>query len=270
MKKISVSLVLILCSIITGCELEKEVKNPNLLYEPKLVVRAFLYPNQTLSGIVISMTQHPLEPLNDIQKTLIMDANVVITHNGKSYNCFYNHYSYSYECSDLYLQEGETYHLTAKYKNMTATATTIIPSFDIDSVYYTLDSNNYYRSIRAKLYVKVSSNRPFSCYSYDIYEDMYDLYGLETMVRYSPQISSSSNILLDFQSGHNLNYTMSWINNWKGNLVVCDEQMYNYYITKSDYDDWNLFGSGGTNPLWNIKGDGIGLFIGCNYKEIRY
>jgi hypothetical protein len=44
--------------------------------------------------------------------------------------------------------------------------------------------------------------------------------------------------------------------------------MYKYYHSKNDYDDWNLFGSSGVNPIWNIKGDGIGLFIGCNTKEI--
>jgi hypothetical protein len=267
MKKVSLFLVLLVVSIFFSCE--ETVKNPNLEYEPKLVIRAFLFPNETLRGITIMMTKPPLASSEDIQNSFISNANVTISTQGKSFKCSYN--GSSYYCNDLYLQEGQTYHLSVKYKNMTATATTIIPIVNVDSVYYEIDSNKFvWGTYRAKMYAKVSSSQPFSCYAIELSNDTYKYDGTFTyrdaMVSCHPK--TNNNVLLEVLIDHNFDYLMYDIINWQYTLVVCDEQMYKYYITKSDYDDWDLFGPSGTNPMWNIKYDGIGLFIGCNKKEI--
>jgi hypothetical protein len=132
MKKTNLLLILFASILFLSCE--EEVKNPNLLYEPKLVVRAFLFANETPTGITISMTRHPLATTKDLDNSLINNADVTITTNGINFKCQNN--GRYYYCDELYLQEGQTYHLSVKYRGMTATATTFIPPFEVDSVYY--------------------------------------------------------------------------------------------------------------------------------------
>ena len=81
-------------------------------------------------------------------------------------------------------------------------------------------------------------------------EDMYDMHGTPTMGRYDPKINSSSNILLKFSSANSSSYLFNYfIKNFKDTLFICDETLYSYYMSKSDYDDWSIFGSNGVNPI---------------------
>ena len=163
MKKISFLLILLFCSMFFACE--TEVKNPYLLYEPKLVIRAFLYADEVVQGITISKTIHPLAPSKQLESSFIKDAKVIISTQEMDFKCYYNGSSYC--CDELYLQAGETYNLSVKYEDMIATATTIIPDFNIEKVYYTIDSGYYnsFYNFRAKMYAKISSSKPFSFYS---------------------------------------------------------------------------------------------------------
>ena len=267
------SLLLILFASIFFVACEEEVKNPNLLYEQKLVVSAFLFPNETLKGISVSMTHPPLEDLYLVQDKdlFIKNANVTITTQGKSYVCSFNENDYSYYCNDLYLLEGKTYHLVVKYKNMTATATTIIPTFNVDSIYYKINEKKegIYTYYTGYIYAKINSTYPMGYYTQHL-EEYGNYYTIrETMAHYNPKSNSNTDLFLKIYSTYSINSLLSDINNWSDTIFVCDEQMYRYYVTKNDSDNWNLFAENGTNPVWNIKGDGIGLFIGYNKKAVR-
>ena len=267
-----VNLLLIFFASILFCACEQEVANPNLLYEPKLVVRAFLFANETPNGITVSMMQHPLASSNNLQNSFIRDAEVIISTQGINYKCNFD--GTSYYCDDLLLQAGQTYHLSVKYKGMTATATTIIPAFEIDSVYYNVkESGNYWYRYRGEMYAKISSPQPLSCYAtkivyYAVDANNTSYYHYETMINYNP--SSNSDILLDINGAYSLASFNHWANSWRHTFIAFDEQMHKYYTTSDNNEDWDLFGTSGVNPIWNVKGDGIGLFIGGNKKEIRY
>ena len=52
-------------------------------------------------------------------------------------------------------------------------------------------------------------------------------------------------------------------------LTKYDLPYFDYYVTRREGDmNDDVFAISGNNIAWNIKGDGIGLFIGSNKKEI--
>ena len=51
-------------------------------------------------------------------------------------------------------------------------------------------------------------------------------------------------------------------------VVAFDHSLWDYKVTRwAGSSGGDFFGSSGANVKWNIDGDGIGLFIGCNKKE---
>ena len=267
MKKIS--LVLFFAIFFTSCE--QEIENPDLLYEQKLVIEAFLFAGETPSRILVSMTKHPLAIMSGQQ--FITDAEVTITVNGKSYRCETVGNSANYLCPELIIEAGQTYHLTVRYRDMVATATTTVPDITVDSVYYTTDStgDGWFSNIHIKVYASLSSKNSFSCYGYYInYHEEGSYTSGETM--FASERKNNINrvdVLAKIENLWNNQSLENWLNNFRDTVLICDPQMYDYYWTRGNNDDnWDLFGSG-SNPHWNVRGDGIGLFIGCIRKEIR-
>jgi len=271
MKKIS--LVLFFAIFFTSCE--QEIENPDLLYEQKLVIEAFLFAGETPSRILVSMTKHPLAIMSGQQ--FITDAEVTITVNGKSYRCETVGNSANYLCPELIIEAGQTYHLTVRYRDMVATATTTVPDITVDSVYYRTEQINEFWSswTRVYVYTNLSSKNPFSCYGFNVItyidnngNEQYNYHREAMFLSERKNNNYTSNVLVKIDSWTS-NSNDWWLNNFRDTILICDPQMYDYYWTRGNNDDnWDLFGSG-SNPHWNVRGDGIGLFIGCIRKEIR-
>lgn len=276
MKKIINYSVLLLVSalILTSCE--ENVTGVELPYKEELVVRCILEEGIQPNNIRIERTLPPLEDYS-VEKALVTDANAIISDGTNNYSLTYsNGYYYS---NDLIPLTGKEYTLTVKWKGKTATARTSIPKkvnftkveFDKKTSY-----NEWGNGTEVKFYTWVDAE-PNSVYIGGIAS----FWGSNTW--YSGSISqysernSEGKVKVMFEEIIFSDMTMDSIdivNYIRDNYYVVEayeKEFYPYFITKYNGEQSNeIFGTSGTNVEWNIKGDGIGMFIGKSIVSKKF
>jgi hypothetical protein len=245
-----------------SCE---EVSDSNdIPYVQHLVVYSYLKPND--AGTLVSVRRTlPVSQSYTDSDAWITDANVTLTSDGQTYSLV--HVSADqYVLNDITIQSGKTYHLEVLWRRLHTAATTTVPfpaPIDTGRVEFIWDSYGYVDAV-AWLNTHVSQRSALlATYMYR-YKDttyvrdtnwMFGGVNFRDVTLAEPGQSDS----VRFRTYSNVNTNFEY----RAVLYTYDPAYYEFAQTYyRDGDDGGPFGSGGTNPKWNLDGDGIGLFIG--------
>ncbi len=133
---------LLIAAFLSGCG-KGVVEVDNTLYEPKIVVEAFLYPGHPVDHIKI-MRNFPLNSKIQRDSLYLPEANVMLSDDqtGANYTLSYDstRRSFSYPADELIIAPGRTYtlHVQATIEGQpleaSSTTTTPLPGFAIDTM----------------------------------------------------------------------------------------------------------------------------------------
>ena len=264
MKKYINIIALTIISIFTySCE--ETVNGVELPYQELLVIRAELRANEQFT-VVIRKTLPPLEEFLE-ESSRITGVTAYIECEGKKYPLISDGGSY-FSNSELIPKPGKTYKLYAEWKNHKATAETTVP-FNNDSAY------NY------NIIKKITDDEwGDQRYEYTITADVRLAGNCVAMINaigynqyYNTPKELCTKLEKDFFGNIVIGKYISWsYDDFQLSSVVItkyDNPYFDYYVTREEGDmNDDVFAIAGNNIAWNIKGDGIGLFIGSNRKEM--
>ena len=271
MKYITILSLLLISIILSSCE--EIIENPNLPFEERLVVYGILSPNQKLrlyvTTTIPSLSNEPAFPL-------LPDANVQIESDGITYKLLYTNDinqllgSY-YTTNEINFQEGKQYNLTVQWNGKSVRSTTFIPIkpsvmsiWDSDTTF----SNNgpfgnegiYRRNVSSP----AITNAMITGISYFEGDTNFRIFdNVDFSERYNvldyDKLSDSSIISVE-------KIISPFANENVYIRLLSVDQSYHLYLSTLDRRNNNdgIFGGGGGNPIWNVYGDGFGLFLGVN------
>jgi hypothetical protein len=258
-KKLILILFSVLYYFISGCE--NPVEDEDFPYEMKLVVRGIIEKNKLIKDIYIGRTLPVAVPF-DAEFAKVKDAVGTVIVNGVSYPLRHTGNGL-YTTDSLIAREGNRYYLLVRWQDKSANAETTVPRRgDIASlkVIKSLKEGKEIAYMQTEI-------RPFSD----------EVYGANWVsVTIAGAISSeakefgnvtkpaqSSNEVLKVESQQIPAPLLTSSGNLGVRLYTFDKDFYHYFISQgsSKIPD-AIFGQPGGNVRWNIKGDGIGMFIG--------
>lgn len=287
MKTTIKSIILIaLASFAISCE--KTVSGVNLRHDEKLVIQALLEPNQDQDSIFVKIekTLPPLESYSPGTAN-IDDAEAYIEVDGKKIRLQYiptvsdgnfgmlkKQRLNTYFTNEVKVTPGKTYNLSVKWKNLSAQASTTVPSIQSDSIYdmrFTYDSTRYSSGyIMIKIYLK--------CKYYSNENSCVVIITKQKEAGYTGASYSFSDLFV--MPGKNESAISALIGN-KYSSYDDPNRTLSYFMRKYDYQyvlynntksNGNMnsdpFSTSGLNVRGNIKGNGIGYFFSCDTKEI--
>lgn len=256
--------------LVNGCE--QTISNPELPYEVKLVINARLGDNS--ASAYISRTI-PLTQKYNQEIALVRDARVVITSpDGSQSVMTFDSTSKYYTLQNTNFIPGKNYTLRVEWYGMVATATTIIPPepvWEVDSVVIA-DTNvidydpDHPPRDKYRAFIKLKMNAQENI-----------LYRANCLCYSSSDTSDklSYRFMLRSDMGRYIANAEGFI---PGAIIFSEEPvkavLINIYSSTSALDDFytserngdnnggSIFGSFGTNPKFNVYGDGIGVFDG--------
>lgn len=268
--------VLVLCLLapfIIGCE--ETVQNPELPYEEKVVIGAYLVEGEKEAFIEVSRTL-PLLQKYTPEAATITNAEVTIICPEGNFNALYDSQTKSYRTIIPTIRAAARYELEVKWKGKTLKASTRIPELpDVIKLTATVEDKSEDRYSRYYSLTCDFTNNPNICV------------GLLNELVSSEKLSDSvtfdytHDILNSFYNAKTAISNGEYIRlKKKPNYYFYDNERYKFYslffaafdapyhamnLSGSRYDNNdNIFGSSGSNPKFNISGDGIGYFIGVN------
>jgi len=263
------ALMLIMCS---SCE--QIVSDVSLPYKEQLVIRAIIQPGLHLQDFTLTRTLHPLDDYNK-EKALVKDAAITISDGTNNYTLTYD--GKNYVNDQILFEAGKTYSMTAQWKNLKATSKTTIPqTIEIEEITYEKQINNYgYYIDTSYVIYGIFTPQPGV-----VYKTAYHELERPKYLRYSWEIYTYNNrnaqgkvkaYIVSIGAGDKDDtYIQNYIRQLAIHLFAYDEPFLNYHNTRHHGEsDIGFFGSEGLNILWNIEGDGIGLFIGMNHTIYR-
>ena len=263
-KYLLIAITLCFAFFSSGCE--EEISGVSLPYEELLVINCMPTVGEPHIIIDITRTLPPLEDY-DRSKAYVNDAVVTMEVNGVEYTAGSGTeglYAIPYS-----VKSGDKIKLNVKWKNKTAYASTIVPEVPvIDSLNYRVEEQNewgYYQKYLI-VYAYLQAKHPEVCYQ--------GMYGHSTYDYYDEDYSNIANYESRNSKGTVRVRTMSYMiwDNYPNISEIIDNYVYSvdaydnqyYPFAKTYYKSYyggDMFESNGTNPIWNIKGDGIGLFV---------
>jgi hypothetical protein len=264
-------LVLILIAIsLISCE--ETVTDVTLPYKENLVIRGVL---EAGSSIQISVTK-TLPPLDEysLAKALVSNAQVFVTVDGIKYECKID--SFNNYVNPLIIEAGKKYILDVYWNNKHAYSETVVPlPTKINSFKRNIISDIYFpSSFRMQYYVNFEMKKEF-CYnaSSEVYlnntiqeirisDEVYKILDnklTENTEVFISEYNTTDTTIFDGKKGYS---------NLRLVIKCYDKPFYDYFITKYGNEN-GLFGMSGTNTNWNVKGDGIGMFIGRSKSSIE-
>lgn len=243
---------------------EQDVTGVSLPYREQLVLRGVLEAGSKIENLRLERTLPPLDVYSE-EKALVSNA-VMIIDDGIVKDTL--KYSDGYYSSKLTAEVGKKYKINLLWKGLKAYAETEIPvPTDFNEVFFEFKktSNSYvspFEYYQATLYTLITPNEKY------VYEgavsDGWNFYPTDELHTYSHRNKDGKlRVNLTYTGGADTNEIKRQIKNYKCVILSYDKQFYDYYITKyngSSSDE--IFGSVGANVRWNVKGDGIGMFIG--------
>lgn len=260
----------------TSCE--EEITNVQIPYVEQIVINCILENGELVDSILITRTLPPLDDF-DLEKAIIKDANVTISDGNKTYDLFYkNNY---YHSKDLYPESGKVYTINVLWNGKKAYAKTFVPKpvepqsiqWDIKQVIF---ENQIYYEITPYILVKPMKNVVFNSGYYFSYQEGYYFASLDNIAR-EIDVDQNGNCKINFLttqyfSDRDLEKVKEFYKNYKFVVYAYDEQFYPYFITRFNGNSTDgILGGSSNNIIWNIKGDGIGLFVGrsTTFLEIK-
>lgn len=273
MKLKNIIVLLVLSVILIACE--ETVTNVELPYVEQLVVSCVLENGDLVDSLRLERTLPPLESYDE-EKALVKDAKVEISDGENIFNLYY--FDGYYRSNSLIAQAGKTYKLNVEWKGKKVTATTFVPPpIEIPKIEYEIttitDQWGKLFDLRVYSMIKPVRNVVFNSGYFVTYHgaNSYDFFNIYREV----DTNSSGYCKVNFFSGmfYELIDTSNVNNFFKDYVfVLCsyDAQFYQYFITRFNGQSGDeIFGGNSSNISWNIKGDGIGLFIGrsTTYKK---
>jgi hypothetical protein len=271
MKKFVILNILALLALLGFQSCEQNV-DAELPYKEMLVIRATIQAEKTPITLRLSKTLPPLTSYSD-SLAMINNATVVIIGPGDiRYEMKYQAQNDNYYLN-ITPHSGETYKVEVRYDNLFAYAETTIP----DSVLiekYSLTKTKF-KGWNDRYMWDIAVNAEFRPSAKNCYLSGYlsEYYTGEKFRSYQYDLI---NRIKDTIPGGKLRMPVniatyedtSWFNidnykGWEGFIESYDQQFYDYYTTRyNGSTDSGIFGTSGENIRWNVKGDGIGVFIG--------
>lgn len=252
---------------------EETVTNVELPYVEQLVVSCVLENGDLVDSLRLERTLPPLE-YYDEDKALVKDAKVQINDGEQNYELFYeNGY---YRSNDLVAQAGRTYSLIIEWKGKKATATTFVPyPVEITKIEYEINKVNdqggdwydvlIYSKVKPVKNVVYHSGYLYNQHGFNGHDFYYIYREIDTETDGFSKVAFLNLMFNDIVDTNNIKKLFKdYI------FVVCayDVQFYQYFITRYNGQSGDeIFGGSSNNIIWNVKGDGIGLFIG---RSIAY
>ncbi|MBI3220219.1 MAG: DUF4249 family protein [Bacteroidetes bacterium] len=254
--------------LVNGCE--QTVSNPELPYEEKLVINASL--GDSSASAYISRTL-PLTQKYTAAAALVKDARVTLTSSdGSQVIMTFDSLSKYYTIQNTNFPAGKSYSLRVEWKGLVAIATAIIPpdpEWGIDTVIIAdttgieYDPNNpptdkYRATIKLKINAleDISYRTDFLCYTSS---DTSDVFSFRFMQRqFIGRYKAASDDFFPWVSIFSEEPVKAVLIKVYSSTSAFDD----FYKSQryGDHDGGNIFGSFGTNPKFNVYGDGIGVF----------
>jgi hypothetical protein len=273
MKTINYFLLLSIFWFLTACE--KEAKNVDLpVVQPKLVVAAFLNPQEKQSNLFLSWS-NPIYHNSDntIQKE--KDAKVFIEYLGNLYQMLYNTQNERYEISksQLPIKAGDTYKMIIKSDKVSQTleAETIVPEKpDFEAKYIGMDSlleEDYnYSYYEYRFFVDLKIKNSESPGYYRILAQGVDNNG--TLINFLISRNENRKIYGDMTERIYLSpdYFSENLKLKKIFFTVqkCDETYYRYNHALEVYSDFDIFAE--PTQVYSNVDNALGVF--CSYNSI--
>lgn len=265
-------LILFLFLISGGLSLsscEEIVDADGLPYEEKLVIHSILFADSTNNTVQVTRTL-PVNVPFDTNQAYIKDAVGSITDGAASYPLEYVGHGGRYQAKGLVPTVGKRYTLSVSWRALSITASTeITDGGSIDSVWVTNDSSEYgyvQRNLRMKVLLPTGTSGIAGYYGV-IFDPFY---GAWTVRNNDYRLISKRDERSDGRV-----YPVQWLERERtefdsltAKLHVFAPGYYEYSESKNMQND-EMPG----NPTvikWNVEGDGIGIFFGCNilYKPV--
>lgn len=274
MKLINIFIIFFLSVVLFSCE--ETVTNVELPYVEQLVISCVLENGDLVDSLRLERTLPPLEYYNE-EKALVKDAKVKITDGEQNYELLYE--DGYYRSNDLVAQAGKTYSLSIEWKGKKATAFTFVPyPVEIPEIEWEInkktDTWSEWFEINIFSMIKpvknVVFNSGYAKYSHEF--NSYDFYNISREI----DVNSAGFCKVSFFNGYfgepmDTNKVKQFFKDYVYVLCSYDAQFYPYFITRYNGQSGDeIFGGNSNNIQWNIKGDGIGLFLGrsTTYKKI--
>jgi len=273
MKQKKSLIVLLLSVILFSCE--ETITDVELPYVEQLVVSCVLENDDLVDSLRLERTLPPLEHYDE-DKALVKDAKVQINDGDSTYDLFYS--DGYYRTSNLIAQAGKTYKLNVEWKGKKATATTFVPNpveipkieFEIRKTTgqwgeaYEVNVFSMIKLVKNVVYNSGVLNNSQGHGSYDFFNIYREI-----------DVNSDGYCKVSFTNWYfyqpiDTNIIKEIFYDYSGVLSSYDAQFYQYFITRFNGQSGDeIFGGNSNNIQWNIKGDGIGLFIGrsTSYKK---
>jgi len=269
MKYITLFSIVIFCVVLSSCV--EVIENPNLPFEERIVVYGILEPNVPLelhiNKTIPALSQNPTF-------AILRDANVQIESEGRVFTLFVKDSVYPnivesfFTSNELIIQEGKTYNLTVNWNGKTVKSSTFIPEKPKASSLWYSDSSNFsninMQLFRTNISAKNIPNAVIMGLHVDIdtIKRVNDLLFIDNPYELMDYNFSQDSTIVSIKRGFE---DFVYIGNPYFRLIAFDPAFLQYLNTldRRNSND-GIFGGGGRNPIWNVTGDGLGLFLGVN------
>ena len=275
-------LLLLIALVIGGCE--QIAPTDDLPYVNHLVIKGFLLAGQPLDSISITHTL-PLSVSYDSALAATTSARVTVTVDGRVIPMTYLGGNYFSDPNSDTVQSGKSYHLTVDWNGLHAESTTLVPAPPIvDSCYvgqtitqtYPYETYVYYLTpiefgIRPQpntaysiLYDSISAFRHPDDTITDASEwgPEFNEFSAEQTLPPDPHVWLIHQIEVVLTDPSSQKPPIDSL--FRSTVIVgsFDPAYANFEASNNNSNSDGIFGVTGTNPKWNVTGDGIGLFIG--------
>ncbi len=243
---------------------EKTLDDAVIPYVEQLVVFADVKPGEYDLELNISKTLPVLGVLKP-EDAIISDVTGYITDGNKRWNIEYNT-KYKYIIKNFEGEAGKTYQLFLDWRGKHIESKTTIPAGDEISVsnYYMIFNEDDW-NLEDESWGEFTLMGHFKGSSEYVYllsaETSYgEYYTRHFMIPNGNTVSRIDWFWGEINEIKNRNYTYK--------IEITDKVYYDYLEnSRGNYDDFDFFSIGGLNIDWNVKGDGIGMFVGKNIKR---
>lgn len=258
------NLLLFLFISFSACE-KIDVVEVSLPYNEKLVVQGLLEENKPLNGIIFTKTL-PLNETYSISKAELKDVVAYIQSGVRVIPLKYDRNGIYRPISSFIPQKESTFELFAKWRDKNVYARTYIPANPkIVNAYFLTDGSGTY--IQAEIQNQVGvvfGAKAVAMEGGNILYESEDFYSVT-----SPDGDPKSIIKVRTPSipGEAL---LSFKNSFSIKVFAFDEQYQDYFKTKRfSFPIKDSFVQSGGDVDWNVRGDGIGLFIGYSSTTLK-
>lgn len=260
MKKLIIPIIYFVL-LLQGCKQETTIVN-DLQFEEKLVVRSILTSGQPIR-VYFSKTV-PITGSYNPDDFIVKDVIATIVNEDITYKLTYADSGY-YTSPGFIASNGETYNLTANWNGKQSTSQTTVP--------YSTQYQN------AKFIANVNGTDTTYFLQCLLTPRTGAVYGVTWVIINKDSVFRTEDTVIPEllrEQDKNLqnllilktrNIPADLVNKWRNSFFIrvhaFDSQYYNFFLTQnSNSASTNVFNQSNVGLRWNVKGGGIGMFIG--------